>query len=68
MKVLLDNDVVLDFLTARQPFFVEAEEIFNISTMEKLIVMFQPSLPSMFSTSSAKLAEKSLPCNRLKTY
>jgi predicted nucleic acid-binding protein len=29
MKVLLDNDVVLDFLTARQPFFVEAEESFQ---------------------------------------
>lgn len=28
MRVLLDNDVVLDFLTARQPFFTEAEKIF----------------------------------------
>lgn len=29
MRVLLDNDVVLDFLTARQPFFTEAERIFQ---------------------------------------
>ena len=29
MQVLLDNDVVLDFLTARQPFFTEAEQIFR---------------------------------------
>ena len=29
MRILLDNDVVLDFLTARQPFFTEAEEIFE---------------------------------------
>lgn len=28
MRVLLDNDVVLDFLLTRQPFFIEADEIF----------------------------------------
>jgi predicted nucleic acid-binding protein len=28
MRVLLDNDVVLDFLLVRQPFFLEADEIF----------------------------------------
>lgn len=28
IQVLLDNDVVLDFLLVRQPFFVEADEIF----------------------------------------
>ena len=28
MRVLLDNDVNLDFVLARQPFFVEAEQIF----------------------------------------
>lgn len=28
IQVLLDNDVVLDFLLTRQPFFVEADEIF----------------------------------------
>lgn len=28
MRVLLDNDVVLDFLLIRQPFFAEADEIF----------------------------------------
>ncbi len=29
MRILLDNDVVLDFLTGRQPFFDEAKEIFQ---------------------------------------
>ena len=28
MRVLLDNDAVLDFLLVRQPFFLEADEIF----------------------------------------
>lgn len=28
MRVLLDNDVVLDFLLVRQPFYTEADEIF----------------------------------------
>lgn len=28
MRVLLDNDVVLDFLLIRQPFYVQADEIF----------------------------------------
>ncbi len=28
IQILLDNDVVLDFLLVRQPFFVEADEIF----------------------------------------
>lgn len=28
MRVLLDNDGVLDFLLERQPFFIEADEIF----------------------------------------
>jgi len=28
MRVLLDNDVVLDFILTRQPFFAEADEIF----------------------------------------
>jgi len=28
MRVLLDNDLVLDFLLVRQPFFLEADEIF----------------------------------------
>jgi predicted nucleic acid-binding protein len=28
MRVLLDTNVVLDFVLARQPFFVEADEIF----------------------------------------
>jgi predicted nucleic acid-binding protein len=28
MRVLLDNDVVLDFLLKRHPFFTEADEIF----------------------------------------
>jgi len=28
MRALLDNDVVLDFLLVRQPFFLEADEIF----------------------------------------
>ncbi len=28
MRVLLDNDVVLDFLLTRQPFFAEADKIF----------------------------------------
>ena len=29
MRVLLDNDVNLDFVLARQPFFTEAEQIFE---------------------------------------
>lgn len=36
MRVLLDNDVVLDYLTARQPFFVEAEEIFEYLDVGKI--------------------------------
>ena len=28
MRILLDNDVVLDFILTRQPFFAEADEIF----------------------------------------
>lgn len=28
MRALLDNDAVLDFLLIRQPFFLEADEIF----------------------------------------
>lgn len=28
MRILLDYDVVLDFLLTRQPFFIEADEIF----------------------------------------
>jgi predicted nucleic acid-binding protein len=27
-RILLDNDVVLDFILKRQPFFIEADEIF----------------------------------------
>ena len=30
MRVLLDNDVVLDFVLQRQPFYAEAEEIFLV--------------------------------------
>lgn len=29
MRVLLDTNVVLDFVLARQPFFIEADEIFS---------------------------------------
>ena len=28
MRILLDTDINLDFILARQPFFVEAREIF----------------------------------------
>jgi predicted nucleic acid-binding protein len=35
MRVLLDNDVNLDFVLARQPFFVAAEQIFEALAQNK---------------------------------
>ena len=35
MRVLLDNDVNLDFVLARHPFFVEAEQIFIAAAQNK---------------------------------
>jgi predicted nucleic acid-binding protein len=36
MRVLLDNDVNLDFVLARQPFFVEAKQIFTAVAQNKV--------------------------------
>lgn len=38
MRILLDTDVSLDFVLARQPFFVEAEEIFRQLAQNKFEV------------------------------
>jgi len=35
-KVFIDSDVVLDFLTKREPFSVEAMQIFNLAAKRKL--------------------------------
>ncbi len=37
MRVLLDNDVNLDFVLARQPFFAEAEQIFIAAAQNKFV-------------------------------
>jgi len=36
MRVLLDTDVNLDFILARQPFFMEAEQIFTAIAQNKV--------------------------------
>lgn len=46
MRVLLDNDVNLDFVLARQPFFAEAEQIF-ISAAQNKFVAFIASISAI---------------------
>ena len=36
MRILLDTDVCLDFVLERQPFFVEANEIFKAIAQNKV--------------------------------
>lgn len=40
MRVLLDTDVILDFVTQRMPHFVEAKEIFVLLTQNKFEAYF----------------------------
>ncbi|MEJ7700499.1 MAG: PIN domain-containing protein [Pyrinomonadaceae bacterium] len=36
MRILVDTDVNLDFVLARQPFFVEAKEVFDAIAQNKV--------------------------------
>ena len=36
MRILADNDVVLDFLLERKPFYIEAKELFVIAGLGKI--------------------------------
>ncbi len=38
MKILLDNDVVLDYVLERQPFYVQAEKIFMLNAKNDITV------------------------------
>ncbi len=45
MRVLLDNDIVLDFLLEREPFFGDAENIFNLMDEEKFLAYIAAITP-----------------------
>ncbi len=45
MRILLDNDVVLDFLLERQPFYVKADEIFVRLQNKEFEIYISPITP-----------------------
>jgi hypothetical protein len=58
MKVLLDNDVILDYMLERQPFFVEAEEIFMLNAKKKITVFVSAITPVNVFYTGRKLKGK----------
>lgn len=58
MRVLLDNDVVLDYVLERQPFFVEAEKIFMLNAKKEITVFVSAITPVNVFYTGRKLKGK----------
>lgn len=58
MKVLLDNDVILDYVLERQPFFVQAEEIFMLNAEREITVFVSAVTPLNVFYTGRKLKSK----------
>lgn len=56
MRILLDTDVNLDFILARQPFFVEAEQIFIAAAQNK----FEPFIANITAINIFYIGRKEL--------
>ncbi|MDQ3748362.1 MAG: PIN domain-containing protein [Acidobacteriota bacterium] len=55
MKILLDNDVVLDYVLERQPFYVPAEEIFMLNAKNDITVYVSGITPVNIFYTGRKL-------------
>ena len=58
MRILLDNDVILDYVLERQPFFVEAEEIFMLNAKKEITVFVSSITPVNVFYTGRKLKGK----------
>ena len=58
MRVLLDTDVVIDFLMAREPFAQRAREIFEQNAQKKIQTDFGGGAVGHRSLPTARRAEK----------
>ncbi len=58
MKILLDNDVVLDYVLERQPFYVPAEEIFMLNAKNDITVYISGITPVNVFYTGRKLKGK----------
>jgi hypothetical protein len=56
MRVLIDTDVILDVIQNRQPFSIEAQQIWNANRLKKLMVLLLPSHQLMYFISSVNKA------------
>ena len=68
MRVLLDNDVILDFILTRQPFFAEADEIFVRLQNEEFMAYISTITPINAFYTTRKEKAKTLLSKRLKVY
>ncbi len=58
MKILLDNDVVLDYVLERQPFYVPAEEIFMLNAKNEITLYVSGITPVNIFYTGRKLKGK----------
>ncbi len=58
MKILLDNDVVLDYVLERQPFYMPAEEIFMLNAKNDITVYISGITPVNVFYTGRKLKGK----------
>lgn len=58
MKILLDNDVVLDYVLERHPFYVPAEEIFMLNAKNDITVYVSGITPVNVFYTGRKLKGK----------
>jgi len=58
MRILLDNDVVLDYVLKRQPFYVPAEEIFMLNAKNDITVYVSGITPVNVFYTGRKLKGK----------
>ncbi len=66
MRILLDNNVVLDFLTARQPFFAEAKQIFQYLDSGKIDCFVSAITPINVFYITRKLSGKDVAMQAVK--
>ncbi len=58
MKILLDNDVILDYVLERQPFYEQAEEIFMLNAKKEITVFVSGITPVNVFYTGRKLKGK----------
>ncbi len=58
MKILLDNDVILDYVLERQPFHKQAEEIFMLNAKKEITVFVSGITPVNVFYTGRKLKGK----------